>query len=181
MSHAVGGPRKRQIIEIEKEALVLMCEALEAVGDVYAIYGFSSHGRARVTFYLIKAFEEAYGVKVQQRMAGIRDLVNTRLGAALRHATRRLAAQPHATRLLIVLSDGRPFDDDYSDQQYAREDMHMALREARMHGVTPFCITVEDRSEADLREIDGEARYTIVNDVLRLPERMLGIYRRLTT
>jgi nitric oxide reductase activation protein len=180
-SHTVGGSGKRRIIEIEKEALVLMCEALEAVGDIYAIYGFSSHGRARVTFYLVKAFDAAYSVEVNQRIAGIRYLVNTRLGAAIRHATARLAAQPHATRLLILLSDGRPYDEDYGDQQYAREDTHVALREAKMHGVTPFCITVDSRAESELREIYGEVGYTIVDDVLSLPERMVGIYRRLTT
>ena len=38
------------IIEIEKEGLVLMSEALEAVGDVYSINGFTSEGRRNVSF-----------------------------------------------------------------------------------------------------------------------------------
>src|SRR5258705_10422857 len=38
----------RRIIEIEKEGLVLMAEALEAVGDVYSINGFTSEGGRNV-------------------------------------------------------------------------------------------------------------------------------------
>ena len=44
----------RRIIEIEKEGLVLMSEALEAVGDVYSISGFTSEGRRNVKFYVVK-------------------------------------------------------------------------------------------------------------------------------
>jgi hypothetical protein len=48
----------RRIIEIEKEGLVLMSEALEAVGDVYSINGFTSEGRRNVKFYVVKDFDE---------------------------------------------------------------------------------------------------------------------------
>src|ERR1051325_7029461 len=51
----------RRIIEIEKEGLVLMSEALEAVGDTYSINGFTSEGRRNVKFYVVKDFNERYG------------------------------------------------------------------------------------------------------------------------
>jgi nitric oxide reductase NorD protein len=171
----------RRIIEIEKEGLVLMSEALEAVGDVYAINGFTSEGRRNVKFYVVKDFDEKYSDEVKRRIGGINYQNNTRLGAAIRHATAKLAKQDARTRLLIVLSDGRPYDHDYGDARYAREDTREALRQAKNEGITPFCITIDRESEAELRDLYGEVGYTIIDDVLSLPERLPGIYRRLTT
>ena len=171
----------RRIIEIEKEGLVLMSEALEAVGDPYSIYGFTSEGRRNVKFYVVKDFGERYTEEVEERIGGISYQNNTRLGAAVRHAAARLRRQEARTRLLIVLSDGRPYDHDYGDARYAREDTREALREARLSGITPFCITIDRDSEAELRDLYGEVGYTIIDDVLTLPERMPAIYRRLTT
>ncbi|HEX8456269.1 MAG TPA: VWA domain-containing protein [Pyrinomonadaceae bacterium] len=171
----------RRIIEIEKEGLVLMSEALEAVGDAYAIYGFTSEGRRNVKFYVVKDFDERHSDEIERRIGGINYQHNTRLGAAVRHAAARLRAQEARTRLLIVLSDGRPYDHDYGDARYAREDTREALRQARTSGITPFCITIDRDSEAELRDLYGEVGYTIIDDVLSLPERMPAIYRRLTT
>ena len=171
----------RRIIEIEKEGLVLMSEALEAVGDVYSINGFSSEGRRNVRFYVIKDFDEKYSEEIEGRIGGITYQNNTRLGAAIRHATTRLARQEARTRLLIVLSDGRPYDHDYGDARYAREDTREALRQAKLQNVTPFCITIDRESESELRDLYGDVGYTIIDDVMSLPERLPGIYRRLTT
>jgi nitric oxide reductase NorD protein len=171
----------RRIIEVEKEGLVLMSEALEAVGDPYSIYGFTSEGRRNVKFYVVKDFGEPYAEEVERRIGGINYQNNTRLGAAIRHAAARLRRQEARTRLLIVLSDGRPYDHDYGDARYAREDTREALRQARLDGITPFCITIDRDSEAELRDLYGEVGYTIIDDVLTLPERLPAIYRRLTT
>jgi hypothetical protein len=171
----------RRIIEVEKEGLVLMSEALEAVGDPYSIYGFTSEGRRNVKFYVVKDFDEPYAGEVEQRIGGINYQNNTRLGAAVRHAAAKLRRQGARTRLLIVLSDGRPYDHDYGDARYAREDTREALRQARLDGITPFCVTIDRDSESELRDLYGEVGYTIIDDVLSLPERMPAIYRRLTT
>ncbi|MFL6284807.1 MAG: nitric oxide reductase activation protein NorD, partial [Pyrinomonadaceae bacterium] len=67
----------RRIIEVEKEGLVLMSEALEAVGDSYAIYGFTSEGRRNVKFYVVKDFGEPYAAEVEARIGGINYQNNT--------------------------------------------------------------------------------------------------------
>ena len=171
----------RRIIEIEKEGLVLMSEALEAVGDVYSINGFTSEGRRNVKFYIVKDFAEKYSDDIERRIGGITFQNNTRLGAAIRHASAKLLKQEARTKLLIILTDGRPYDHDYGDARYAREDVREALTETKMSGVTPFCITVERESESELKDLYGDVGYTIIDDVLSLPERMPNIYRRLTS
>jgi nitric oxide reductase NorD protein len=171
----------RRIIEIEKEGLVLMSEALEAVGDVYSINGFTSEGRRNVKFYVVKDFSEKYSEEIERRIGGITFQNNTRMGAAIRHAAAKLVRQEARTKLLIILTDGRPYDHDYGDARYAREDVREALTEAKMQGITPFCITIDRESEAELRDLYGDVGYTIIDDVLSLPERMPNIYRRLTS
>ena len=171
----------RRIIEIEKEGLVLMSEALEAVGDVYSIAGFTSEGRRNVKYYNVKDFNEKYSDETERRIGGITFQNNTRLGAAIRHAAAKLLKQEARTKILIILTDGRPYDHDYGDARYAREDVREALTEARMNAITPFCITIDRDSEAELKDLYGDVGYTIIDDVLNLPERLPNIYRRLTS
>jgi nitric oxide reductase NorD protein len=171
----------QKIIDIEKQGLVLMSEALEAVGDAYSISGFTSEGRRNVKYFIVKQFGERYSPEVERRIGGITYHNNTRLGAAIRHCAAQLEKQSARTKLLIVLSDGRPYDHDYGDSRYAREDTKMALRQAKTQGMTPFCITIDRDSEAELKDLYGEVGYTIIDDVMSLPERLPGIYRRLTT
>jgi nitric oxide reductase NorD protein len=172
---------KKHVLDVEKEALLLMSDALEAVGDSYAIYGFSSGWRNTTNVYRFKDFEEANTDQVERRIGNAHSLVNTHLGVAIRHATFRLNQQPSATRLLIVLSDARPADENYGGR-YAREDTRVALAEARASDVTCFFITFDQgEHQADLEQMLEGTNFTIIDDVMSLPERMPGIYRRLTT
>ena len=171
----------QKIIDIEKQGLVLMSEALEAVGDAYSISGFTSEGRRNVKYFTVKNFGDKYSPEVERRIGGITYHNNTRLGAAIRHCAAQLEKQSARTKLLIILSDGRPYDHDYGDSRYAREDTKMALRQAKIKNITPFCITIDRDSETELKDLYGEVGYTIIDDVMGLPERLPGIYRRLTT
>src|SRR5437870_3745391 len=101
----------RRVIDLEKEGLVLLCEALEAVGDQYALYGYSGQGRGQVDFLVIKDFDDQLGGKAAQRLGGLAPMRQNRDGAAIRHATANLLARGARTRLLVLISDGRPLDD----------------------------------------------------------------------
>src|SRR2546425_6068347 len=89
-------------------SLVIMTEALDELGDAYAIYGFSGQGRANVEFYLVKGFGEALGSGVKSRIGGITPRRSTRMGAALRHAVEKLGAVGSRAKHLMLLSDGFP-------------------------------------------------------------------------
>jgi nitric oxide reductase NorD protein len=163
-----------------KEALVLLAEALEAVGDRYGIYGFSGMRRSRSDVYHIKHPEEAYGIVVQQRIAAITPREYTRMGPPIRHLTKKLLDSPSKIRLLVVISDGKPEDYDNYKGQYAIEDTRKALLEARGGGVHPFCITIDKAAHEYLAHMFGRGNYIFVNDVSMLPAKMTEIYRRLT-
>ncbi|MCA1978822.1 MAG: VWA domain-containing protein [Thiobacillus sp.] len=178
----MSGSTKGWINEAEREALILLCEALELLGDRYAIYGFSGTTRKRCELFRIKTFDDIYDDEVRARISGIRPQEYTRMGFALRHMTKLLNGVEAKTRVLVTLSDGRP--DDYFDVyrgEYGVEDTRMALLEASRTGIHPFCITLDRDARDYLPHMYGAARYIILDDVRQLPVKVTDIYRRITT
>ena len=178
----MSGSTKGWINDAEREALIMLCEALEVLGDRYAIYGFSGITRKRCEIFRIKRFDEPYDTAVKSRIAGIQPQDYTRMGAAIRHLTTLLTRVEARTKLLITLSDGKP--DDYSDNyrgEYGIEDTRQALIEAHHAGVRPFCITIDREARDYLPHMYGAVNWTLVDDVARLPLKVADIYRRLAT
>ena len=177
----MSGSTKGWVNDAEREALVMLCEALEKLGDAYAIYGFSGWTRTRCDIYRIKSFADPYDDAVRARIDAIEAKDYTRMGVAIRHLSHLLAAQPARHKLLVTLSDGRP--DDFGDEyrgQYGIEDTRRALQEAREQGIRSYCITI-DRHGADyLRHMVGPASYTVLDDAKKLPLKVADIYRKLT-
>lgn len=176
----MSGSTKGWINEVQRESLVLLCESLERLGDRYAIYGFSGYTHMRCELYRVKDFDEPYAEPVQARISGIRPQDYTRMGAAIRHLTKKLAAIEARTRVLMVLSDGRPDDEDGYRGDYGIEDTRQAVLEARARGVHPFCVTIDDQAQEYLPHVFGAAGYTLVDSVPKLPYRVSDIYRRIT-
>ena len=176
----VSGSTKGWINDAERESLVLLCEALEILGDRYAIYGFSGMTRKRCELYRIKRFDDDYGAEVRARISGIKPQDYTRMGVIIRHLTRLLNTVEARTRLLITLSDGKPDDYDGYRGEYGIEDTRQALLEAKHAGVHPFCITIDHSGHDYLPHMYGAVNYTVIEDVRQLPVRVSDIYRRLT-
>jgi nitric oxide reductase NorD protein len=178
----MSGSTRGWINQAEREALILLAEALERLGDRYAIYGFSGQTRKHCELYRVKTFDEPYNDEVRARIAGIAPRDYTRMGFAIRHLSKLLQRVEARTRVLVTLSDGRP--DDYFDVyrgQYGIEDTRMALDEARRAGIHPFCITIDKEGRDYLPHMYGAARYTVLDDVRDLPLKVADIYRRITT
>jgi len=178
----MSGSTKGWINDAEREALVLLCEALETLGDRYAIYGFSGMTRKRCEIYRVKRFEEPYTNLVQQRISGITPQDYTRMGVAIRHLSKLLNDVEARTKLLITLSDGQP--DDYGDKYrgtYGIEDTRQALIEAKRDGIHPFCITLDTEAKAYLPHMYGAVNYIVIDEIRKLPLKVSDIYRKLTT
>ena len=174
----------KRIIDLEKESTALLIQALEAIGDTYGIYGFSGYGRENVEFYVIKDINEGFGDKIKRRIDKITPLHATRMGAAIRHATSKLENQDATTKILFLISDGRPQDRGYSregvEKEYAVHDTHMALIEAKHKQITPFCLTVDKAGHDYLKSMCGDMGYEVLGDIWALPERLPMLYKKLT-
>lgn len=170
---------QQTVVALEKEAIVLFCEALSVVGDRFALAGFSGNGRLGVDYFHIKDFDQTPDEALRQRIAAIAPQRATRMGSAVRHASGLLAAQPARVHLLIVLGDGFPNDVDYKGD-YAVADTRQAIGEARAKGIHVHAITVNLPAEARLDDLYGTVHHTMIGEVRELPDRLLRIYGRLT-
>ncbi len=175
----------KRIIDLEKESLVLLIRALEAIGDTYAIYGFSGYGRENVEFYIVKDLEEEFSNRVKSRIDTITPQHGTRMGPAIRHATWKLEQQDSRSKFLFLISDGRPEDHGYGqnglEKEYAINDTKMALIETKNKGITPFCLTIDRAGHDYLKTICGDMGYEVVADIESLPRCLPTLYRRFTT
>ena len=176
----MSGSTSGWINDMEREALVLLCESLEVLGDRYAIYGFSGLTHRRCDVYKIKDFDESYSTTVKNRIASIKPQDYTRMGAAIRHLTKLLSRVEAKTKVLITLSDGKPDDQDGYRGAYGIEDTRRALIEAKFLGIHPFCITIDDEAMDYLQHMYGPVNFTIVDQVEKLPYKVSEIYRRIT-
>jgi nitric oxide reductase activation protein len=170
----------KSILQVEKEALVLLSRAVEAAEDSFALYGFSGRGKETVDFSILKDFQERGGPAIDRRIGTIQAAIQNRDGAAIRHAARKLSRQPAKIKLLVLISDGKPLDDDYSGA-YAVADTKRALQEAKRQGIHPYCVTVDREGEEYLQGMYGGVAYTVIDQIETLPARLPQIYKRLTT
>jgi nitric oxide reductase NorD protein len=178
-------PKAKRIIDVEKEALVVMAEALESIGDEYAVYGFSGYGRDNVEFFIVKDVEERYSEAVKRRIDVLKPYRSTRMGPPIRHVIQKLHRRPARLKTLILLSDGYPQDFDYGKDRrgkdYGIQDTKIALQEARRQGIHTFCITVDREGKSYLPEMCGAEKFIVIEHVAQLPQLLPKIYRGLTT
>ncbi len=177
-------PPGRRVIDIEKESLVLMADALETLGDDYAIYGFSGFGRKEVEFFVAKEFDDDLSREAEERIAAMEPKRSTRMGPAIRHAAVKLAEREAKVKVLLILSDGYPQDFDYGSDRASRvygiRDTMVALRETERQGISTFCITVDPAGHDYLREMCPERRYLVIDEIAALPSQLPKVYRGLT-
>lgn len=171
---------EHQVIDVVRDSLQLLGEALDAGGDAFAMYGFSSRRRDEVRMTLIKNFADRWGDAVRGRVQSLRPGYYTRMGAAIRQATEILREQPAEQRLLLLLTDGKPNDLDLYEGRYGMEDTRHALIEARRAGLQPFCVTVDQEAADYLPHLFGAHRYRLLRRAQDLPKLLPQLYLLLT-
>jgi nitric oxide reductase NorD protein len=170
---------QRRIIDVEREALLLVCTALDGLMQPYAVHAFSGNGSERVTLRSVKGFDERFDSAVAQRIASLEPEEYTRVGAALRHATALLMRQQARHRLLILLSDGKPNDVDEYAGRYGVEDFRQAVTEAKLQGINPFCLTIDRQGAGYLPFVFGAGHYALLTRPELLPMALLDWVKRL--
>lgn len=170
---------EQTILELSQEAVSLLAWAIERLGDPLAIAGFQSNTRHEVRYLHIKGFGEPWGDEVKARLAAMQANYSTRMGAALRHAAHSLRARKSDKKLLLVLTDGEPADIDVQDERLLIEDARQAVRELERDGLFTYCISLDPRADAYVSDIFGR-RYTVIDNIERLPERLPEVFLALT-
>jgi nitric oxide reductase NorD protein len=168
----------RRIVDVEKEAMLIVCEALDTLGDPYGLFAFSSDGPSRVTVATLKAFDEPTSIVARRRIAALDSAGYTRLGAAIRHVTATLGGRQTASRLLLLLSDGKPNDVDLYEGRYGMEDTRQSVMEARRQGVTVFCLTVDREAPRYAGRVFGRRRFAVLQKPEQLPRVVIDVLRQ---
>ncbi len=168
------------VLDLQRQATVLLADAINKIGDPFAIHGFCSDGRHNVEYSRFKDFDQPYNEVPKSRLAGMSGQLSTRMGAAIRHAGHYLKLQKSAKKLLLVITDGEPADVDVRDPQYLRYDTKKAVEEMARSGVTTFCMSLDPRADQYVSRIFGAKNYMVVDHVERLPEKLPVLYAGLT-
>jgi nitric oxide reductase NorD protein len=170
----------QSVLDLTRQACVLLSDAINKIGDPFAIHGFCSDGRHDVEYYRFKDFEQPYNELPKARLAGMTGQLSTRMGAAIRHATHYLNNQRTSKKLLMVITDGEPADVDVRDPQYLRYDAKKSVEDAARNGISTFCMTLDPRADQYVSRIFGAKNYMIVDQIERLPEKLPLLYAGLT-
>ncbi|MDE2253967.1 MAG: nitric oxide reductase activation protein NorD [Betaproteobacteria bacterium] len=168
------------VLDLTRQACVLLADAISKVGDPFAIHGFCSDGRHEVQYLRFKDFDQEWSGEPKARLAGMTGQLSTRMGAAIRHAGHHLKLQRSAKKLLIVITDGEPADIDVRDPQYLRFDTKKAVEDVAKHGVVTYCMSLDPRADQYVSRIFGQKNFMVVDHVQRLPEKLPLLYAGLT-
>lgn len=168
------------VLDLTRQATVLLADAINKIGDPFAIHGFCSDGRHDVEYFRYKDFNQPYDEQPKAKLAGMTGQLSTRMGAAIRHASHYLNLQRSSKKLLLIITDGEPADVDVRDPQYLRYDTKKAVEEAGRSGVITFCMSLDPRADQYVSRIFGAKNYMVVDHVERLPEKLPLLYAGLT-
>ncbi|MBR1168322.1 nitric oxide reductase activation protein NorD [Bradyrhizobium liaoningense] len=167
-----------RVLDVEKEALLVLAHGLSACGDHHSILTFTSRRRSWVRLETVKAFGEPMSGVVERRIGALKPGYYTRIGAAVRHAAAELARQPQRKKLLLVLTDGKPNDVDHYEGRFAVEDTRRSVQEARLFGMVVFGVTIDAAAQSYFPTLFGRSGYAIVGNIKRLPAALPAIYRQ---
>ncbi len=173
----------RRVIDIMREAVLLLATALESVNDTYAVYGFSGYGKDNVELHIVKEFNRKLTMREIGALASMEPKRSTRMGPSIRHAVNKLINTGAAMKVLLIVSDGFPQDCDYgpdrTNHEYGLQDTAMALREAGHKGIQSFCVTIDHAGHDYLRRMCRRDRYLVIEDLESLPIELNRAYRQL--
>jgi nitric oxide reductase NorD protein len=169
----------RRIIDVSREAALVLCEVAHQLEDRIQVLGFASETRNRCHVWEALGFGEDWSIG-KSRISWLAPQGYTRIGPALRHATAMLSREPAERRLLLLISDGKPTDYDRYEGRYGIADVRRALREAERSQVHVHALAVDSIARDYLPALFGEKGWHVLPQPEALVEALTEVYGRLT-
>lgn len=169
----------RRVLDVARDAVFVLGEVADRLGDRLQILAFSSETRHRCQVWEVKGWRDPWG-EACARLGGLAPRGYTRIGPALRHAADRLVAEPAERRLLLLVSDGKPTDYDRYEGRYGIADVRQALREAECRGVHTHALAVDAMARDHLPPMFGPGAWSVLPHPDELPALLSTVYGRLT-
>jgi nitric oxide reductase NorD protein len=168
-----------RILDVIKHSQIYFCEALEKLGDSYALAVFSGETEKNVEFFMLKGFNSSYDDETRKVIGSLLPMKQNRDGAGIRHAAYILRQQPEKIKLLYYLMEGVPHDFGY-EGRHAIEDTKKAIIEAKMWGCVPVVLAYGNNIDKEIASISLHAIYREIPEPLSVPQVLLDLHRRLT-
>ncbi len=167
-----------RILDIEKEALILLGSALDSIGLNFGISGFYSRTRNQCKFLRIKDFDSKWE-KSKNKIGAIEPSGYTRIGPAIRHAGSLFTKIKNKQKWIVLLTDAKPNDYDRYEGKYGEEDVNSAIKEIKQAGIHLYTIAIGSENSPTIPRMMKEASYTILSHPKRLLETMESFIKKL--
>ncbi len=174
-----AAPGDSSLLSLIREASVLLSDAIGQGGDQIAIHGFRSNGRHEVNYLRFKEFNQPLDDVALGRLSAVDGALSTRMGAAIRHASRQMRHYRTAQRLILLLTDGEPHDIDVYYPQLLVHDAARAVERSSAEGTPVFCVSVDANADAYVAKIFGPHHYLVIDRIAQLTQRLPELYLRL--
>ncbi|MGU3625937.1 VWA domain-containing protein [Comamonas sp. C24C] len=169
----------QSLLDIEKQAALLLSHSSVQGVDRLAIHAFSSNTRSEVNYYRLLDFGQSASQATTAMLRALKARFSTRLGAAVRHASNLLQDEPSGQRTMLVVTDGAPADVDVHDSRYLIDDARHAVQEAARAGVRVSCLAVDPNADDYVRHIFGWRNFGIADHAHQLGSRLTQMSARL--
>ncbi len=169
----------RRVLDVSREAVLVLGEVAERLGDRLQVLAFASHTRHTVRVWTVRDWDEPWRL-ARTRLGRLSPQGYTRIGPALRYATDQLVAVPARERLLLLVSDGKPTDYDRYEGRYGMGDVRMALCQARDHGVHVHALAIDAVARQTLPMMMGPGGWDVLPHPDLLPEALTRAWGRTT-
>ena len=167
-----------RVLDIEKQVVIILGEALNDSQVEFEIGGFSSKTRNYCSYFTIKSFDEPW-LKGRYHVGAVEPSGYTRIGPALRHAGSRLKHQSTRKKWLVLLSDGKPNDYDKYEGKYGVQDVKQALRELNTEDINTYAVAIEDQARYYLPQMFGQNHYNILSSPMEMIQSLAKLYERI--
>ncbi len=171
----------KNVLDVEKEAAYILSSGLDALGDKFGLFGFTGSGRENCLFLTLKDFNESWNHLKAEDLMKVSPGSSTRIGPALRHTAAKLCEQTAKSKMLLLITDGKPCDQGYdTESHYAHYDVRKAGQESRQFGIQTFCISTSENSPSDMEIMFPRGHYVILDDISKLPQTISKLYLKVT-
>lgn len=145
----------RKVIDIIKDSIAVASFIFQDVFEKVSVAITSSETRKKIHYQELKKFEENW-IYFFRRSHELIPHQYTRLGPAIRHATKILAQENTLKPLLILITDGKPTDLDPYEGSHGQKDVRKSLDEAKAAGILVQTLTISDFDPVALKKIFDE-------------------------
>ena len=167
------------ILDVERLAVAVLAEAMNALGDPFCLLAFASDDRNDIEMTSVKAFGELYDracIRLRQLRRPHLGSVDPSAAGGCATLARPMRRAKSFRKLVIVLTDGEPSDVDVADPLDLVEDARRAAIDLRARGIDGFGVVLGRGGMGSATRIFGRGNTMLVHRIEDLPGRLSELY-----